>query len=95
MQRLGSSQASEGLPVDTRFFWPPLMPRIIWLPTRVSAHTCTSIAPASNQLHAVAAFFFGLSSPVLAHMTWLSSICHIGTLRLVRHFGHDTVLLFS
>ena len=24
----------------TRFFWPPLMPRIMWLPTFVSAHTC-------------------------------------------------------
>ena len=27
-------------PVVTRFFWPPLMPRIMWLPTFVSAHTC-------------------------------------------------------
>ena len=27
-------------PVVTRFFWPPLMPRRVWLPTIVSAHTC-------------------------------------------------------
>lgn len=27
-------------PVVTRFFWPPLMPLIMWLPTFVSAHTC-------------------------------------------------------
>lgn len=29
-------------PVVTRLRWPPLMPRIIWLPTMVSAHTCAS-----------------------------------------------------
>ena len=29
------------LPVVTRFFWPPLMPLIIALPTGVSAHTCS------------------------------------------------------
>ena len=31
-----------GAPVVTRFFWPPLMPRIMWLPTFVSAHTCAA-----------------------------------------------------
>ena len=29
-------------PVVTRFFWPPLMPRTMSLPTSVSWHTCTS-----------------------------------------------------
>ena len=28
------------LPVLTRCFWPPLIRRIIWFPTGVSAHTC-------------------------------------------------------
>ena len=31
-------------PVVTRLRWPPLMPRIIWLPTIVSAHTCSITA---------------------------------------------------
>ena len=35
---------AEGLPVVTRFFWPPLIPRIIWLPTGISAHTCNPSA---------------------------------------------------
>ncbi len=31
-----------GGPVVTRFFWPPLMPRTMSLPTSVSWHTCTA-----------------------------------------------------
>ncbi len=25
----------------SRFFWPPLIPLVSWLPTSVSAHTCS------------------------------------------------------
>ena len=35
-----STSSEGGRPVVTRFFWPPLMPRIMALPTFVSAHTC-------------------------------------------------------
>ena len=37
-----------GRPVVTRFFWPPLMPRTISLPTSVSWHTC--IAPHMSEV---------------------------------------------
>jgi hypothetical protein len=33
---------AEHRPVVTRFFWPPLMPRTMSLPTSVSWHTCAS-----------------------------------------------------
>lgn len=35
-------RVAERRPVVTRFFWPPLMPRTMSLPTSVSWHTCTS-----------------------------------------------------
>ena len=37
-------------PVVTRLRWPPLMPRIIWLPTMVSAHTCAITALSRNMM---------------------------------------------
>lgn len=60
----------KGLPVVTRFFWPPLMPLISWLPIMVSAQICSPGRPIKRRENHPTPFHKGQCAGLVTLKQW-------------------------